>query len=545
MFRLASLTTVAAGLALAGMIYALSDPKSEAAAAKAHSLFQTADGCMACHNGLVTPSGEDVSIGFDWRASMMANSSRDPYWQASVRREIMDHPRAQEGIEDECSKCHMPMARFEAKTSGRKGTVFAHLPLGTGAVRSDRLAGDGVSCTICHQITDAGFGTRESFVGGFSVDTSKPKGERAIYGPFRIDLGRTTIMRSATGFKQTESTHIQKSELCATCHTLYTKALDSNGDVAGELPEQVPFQEWLHSSYRGEKSCQDCHMPVVKEPAAITAVLGEPREGFSRHDFRGGNFFVLKMLDRFRSELAVEALPTELELAARKTRDNLQNETARVSVDKAEVRGDRLQADVSIVNLTGHKLPTAYPSRRAWLHATVRDANGRVLFESGALAANGQIQGNDHDAAPTRYEPHYEEIRRDDEVQIYESIMVDSANAVTTGLLSALRYIKDNRLLPKGFDKATAGQDIAVHGSASGDASFVGGSDQVRYIVNVAGATGPFVVEAELWYQPIGYRWAQNLGSYDAGETKRFLQYYESMAASAGIILARNSATAR
>src|SRR5688572_24917338 len=96
MFRLASLTTVAAGLALAGMIFALSDPKSEAAATKAHSLFQTGDGCMACHNGLVTPSGEDVSIGFDWRASMMANSSRDPYWQASVRREIMDHPMARE-----------------------------------------------------------------------------------------------------------------------------------------------------------------------------------------------------------------------------------------------------------------------------------------------------------------------------------------------------------------------------------------------------------------------------------------------------------------
>src|SRR5688572_23448645 len=148
MLRLVSLITAAAGLTLAGMIFAMSDPKSEAAAAKAHSLFQTGDGCMACHNGLVTPSGEDVSIGFDWRASMMANSSRDPYWQASVRREIMDHPRAREDIEDECAKCHMPMARFEAKTSGRKGTVFAHLPLRTDAVRSDRLAADGVSCTI-------------------------------------------------------------------------------------------------------------------------------------------------------------------------------------------------------------------------------------------------------------------------------------------------------------------------------------------------------------------------------------------------------------
>jgi len=42
--------------------------------------FQTSDRCMACHNSLVTPSGEDVSIGMAWRGTMMANSSRDPYW---------------------------------------------------------------------------------------------------------------------------------------------------------------------------------------------------------------------------------------------------------------------------------------------------------------------------------------------------------------------------------------------------------------------------------------------------------------------------------
>ena len=37
------------------------------------SLFQTSNECFACHNGLTTPSGEDVSIGISWRSSMMAN----------------------------------------------------------------------------------------------------------------------------------------------------------------------------------------------------------------------------------------------------------------------------------------------------------------------------------------------------------------------------------------------------------------------------------------------------------------------------------------
>src|SRR5260370_41890372 len=54
--------------------------------------FHTSDRCVACHNGMKTKSGEDISIGFDWRASMMANSARDPYWQASGRPESLDHP---------------------------------------------------------------------------------------------------------------------------------------------------------------------------------------------------------------------------------------------------------------------------------------------------------------------------------------------------------------------------------------------------------------------------------------------------------------------
>ena len=52
--------------------------------------FLTSDRCIACHKGVSTSTGEDVSIGYDWRASMMANSGRDPYWHAAVRREVMD-----------------------------------------------------------------------------------------------------------------------------------------------------------------------------------------------------------------------------------------------------------------------------------------------------------------------------------------------------------------------------------------------------------------------------------------------------------------------
>ena len=50
----------------------------------------------------------------------MANSARDPYWQAAVRRETVDHPAAASAIQNECSACHMPMARFQAHVAGRR-----------------------------------------------------------------------------------------------------------------------------------------------------------------------------------------------------------------------------------------------------------------------------------------------------------------------------------------------------------------------------------------------------------------------------------------
>ncbi len=541
------LLMIAGGAWLASLLGAIALPGPAAVAGAdppgSLGLFATSHDCMACHNGLVTPSGEDVSIGVAWRATMMANSSRDPYWQASVRRETVDHPKAAAAIEDECSVCHMPMSHTAEHATGRQGRVFAHLPVTGQSAAESRLAHDGVSCTLCHQITAKNLGTAAGFTGGFVIDTAIPIEQRPIYGPFPVDNGLRRLMHSVTGFQQTEGAHIRQSEMCATCHTLYTTARGPDGDALGRFPEQVPFQEWQHSRYASEQSCQSCHMPAIVEPAPIASVLGAPREGTRRHSFVGGNFFVLRMLNRFRAELGVEAPASELEAAARGTLSHLRDSTARLTIERAEVQAGRLVVDVSVENLTGHKLPTAYPSRRAWISLTIRDADGRTVFASGRLGPGGAIAGNDNDEDPSRFEPHYREIVRPSQVQIYESIIADPSGAVTTGLLKAVRYAKDNRLLPQGFDKTTAGADIAVHGEARDDADFTGGSDRVRYAIDTAGARGPLTIEAELLYQPIGFRWADNLRAYQAAETTRFVSYYDAMSSATAAPLGRAIAT--
>jgi hypothetical protein len=505
-------------------------------------IFQTSDRCVACHNGLVSPSGRDVSIGFDWRATIMANSSRDPYWQASVRRESIDHPESQSEVEDECTICHMPMTRYEAKLEGRKGEFFSHIPFDADK-KENAEAVDGVSCSVCHQIENQKLGSRESFVGGFVIEPAGPHTEHHEYGPFDVDAGHQRIMQTSTGgFRPTEAAHIRDSALCGTCHTLYTTARGVGGKVIGTLPEQMPYLEWRHSSYPQRSSCQSCHMPEFPEGTPITAVLGAPRTGARQHTFLGGNFLMLRMFNVHREELSVSALPQELSAAADQTMDFLQSQSARLSIRDIRSGDGRYEFDVVVENLTGHKLPTAYPSRRAWLHVQVKDENGGKLFESGALHPDGSIEGNDNDEDKTRFEPHHREITRPDEVQIYEDILQDEHGGVTTGLLSGVSYLKDNRLLPTGFDKNTADQDIAVVGDAMGDPDFTEAGDVVHFSIP-AKASSTFHIEAELWYQPIGYRWAHNLKPYSATEPQRFTNYYEEMAAHTATVLARAEAT--
>ena len=537
------LTVIACAAAAVSVMVAQRNPHTD--------IFATSDQCMACHNGLRTPTGEDVSIGTSWRGSMMANSARDPYWQASVRREMLDHPEAADSIEDECATCHMPMSRTEARLTGREGSVFAHLPATSETDRADRLAQDGVACSMCHQITDKNFGMPASFTGGYVVSpTDAARGEaagangRPIFGPFKIERGLTTIMRSATGFQPTEATHVRQSELCATCHTLITKARGPGGEIIGELPEQMPFQEWQHSAYASEnRSCQSCHMPVIEDETPISSVLGSPRKGFARHTFVGGNVFMQRMLHRYRGELGVVASMAEMQSAIERTLENLQRSSAELIIERAERTGNRLVVDVVVRNRTGHKLPTGYPSRRIWLHFTARDRAGRTLFESGAVTPAGAIAGNAHDADASGVEPHYTEITAENQVQIYESVMSDADGRPTTGLLSAVRYVKDNRLLPKGFDKTTADTRIAVIGEAGQDSDFHDTGDRVRYAIALNKGDGPLVIDVELRFQAIGFRWAKNLTTYKAEEPRRFVRYYDSMASASSEVLA--TATAR
>lgn len=501
--------------------------------------FPPATHCFGCHNNLKTAKGQDVSIGSLWRASIMANAARDPYWQASVRREALDHASAASSIENECATCHMPLQHFIDKAAGRDTAVFSHLPLDD--AHDAASAADGVSCAVCHQAEPQRLGTPESFNGNLTVAPISQH-PRPLYGPYTAEPRSISMHNLASGLTVTQSDHMKEAGLCGSCHTLYTTTLDASGKPAGRFPEQMPYLEWQHSEYHDKQTCQSCHMPAIAGPAPDATLGTAPREGVRLHSFPGANFFMQDLLVAHHDDLDVAASASELTAASAETRAYLQSQAARLTLSALSVAKDRLSFAVTVQNLTGHKLPTAFPSRRAWLHITVADVSGHVVFESGHVNPDGSIAGNLNDADPTRYSPHYATITTPDQVEIFEPILGDAQDHVTTALLTTTHYLKDNRILPAGFDKGSASPDIAVRGKALDDPDFSAGSATTRYDIRATG--GPFHVTADLEYQPIGFRWAHNLAPYKADEPQRFTRYFDQAAAQSSIVLVHAEATA-
>ena len=486
--------------------------------------FSGSGNCAMCHSAapgvFTTAAGTDISPVALWQSTMMAHAAKDPLWQAKVSAEVAAHPALQAIIEDKCTTCHMPMGKTEASFNGA-----VHFPLASGLL--DPLSMDGVSCTLCHQIQPQNLGTPQSFSGAYLITDA-----RELFGPYIAPT--VAAMLNQTGYTPVYSDHVNHSELCATCHTLYTPYVNNQGEIAGYFPEQTPYLEWLNSVYPGQSTgCQTCHMPPTGEAMKISSRppwVSSQRTPIWGHDFAGGNIFMNSLIKANAAELGVTAAVSNIDATLAKTRQLLQEQTLHLAAD-AVLAGDTLLISVQITNLTGHKFPTGFPSRRAWLHLRVSDSQGTSLFESGAWDAAGEIFELD-----AEYEPHHQLITSPDQVQIYEAIMADVDGAVTYTLLRGAQYRKDNRLPPKGFKSTVADYaSIAISGGAADDPDFNrdrsgaegSGSDRVFFKIPVAGRGARFTVTAEVVYQTVAPRFAQDLFAHQTGKVAAFKTYYE------------------
>lgn len=498
----------------------------------------TSQVCADCHSNdssstaMRDQAGEAIAPFDLWQSSMKANSARDPFFRAVLSAEVYRNPQLAGAIEGTCLRCHAPMAAVAAKRDG-ESVRFADIQT---ADTRGALGIDGASCVACHAMTDQGFGTDASYDGGYVLNAD---GE--LYGPHADPFTRP--MQMHTSFTPVRGDHMLKSEQCATCHTLFTETVVDGQVTDNRFPEQTPYLEWRNSRFsQGDqaRSCQNCHMPtrdansqpietrIARRPGGGDFPPVSPRQPFGQHLFIGGNFVVPGILRDERQLLRPQAPDQAFDATVGFARAQLTQHTATVAVRQVSASASGVSFEVNVHNRTGHKFPTAYPSRRAWLHVRVLGSDGSVLFESGGwndvgqIVSGGQPLASEAPFGPT--EPHRDRVTNSAQVVIYQSVMQTSGGDATVALLHAERYAKDNRLLPEGWrdDHPDAAQTRPV---GVDDADFVAGGDTVHFDVPLSAPASS--VEAELVYQPLGARWLAELFEVPTPEVQRFRQMFE------------------
>ena len=266
--------------------------------------------------------------------------------------------------------------------------------------------------------------------------------------------------------------------------------------------EQETFLEWQNSLFAstdkngnpndGFKSCQDCHMPGgfesldgkinINQLTTKIATIQDPgypevenraedfdidiptRGNYKRHEHVGLNVFMLEMFNQFPDILGVAkqdymtSAKNGNALAIQNMVRQAEKATVDMDVQVKPLQGSQLTVDVTLQNKTGHRFPSGVAFRRAFLELLVLDGQGRVVWSSGrtneaGVIVNGAGEPLKTEFLPDRntYQPHYQVITRQDQVQIYEELVQNADYDFTTSFIHRVHDIKDNRLLPKGW----------------------------------------------------------------------------------------------
>jgi len=453
--------------------------------------------CLGCHSGysgqLNQPDEYEPWTG--WAGSMMAQAGRDPLFFAAL--DIANANAAFAG--DFCLRCHMPRGWLNGRSTPTDGSAM--LP-------EDQ---EGIECEVCHRLVDpdhtpenpdrdltvlAAITSPVTFAGNasFVIDTADYR-----RGPFDVvaDNGLDPHNPFAGALDTLVSPYHQDSALCGTCHDISNPVFtwdepsqsyvlnDMNQpftDTTAMFPVERTYSEWFLSEFNtpqgvelpqfgGNKSsvstCQDCHMRNVTGVGG--AFFGNPtnslvRDDLPLHDLTGANNWVPQIIPQHpvfsatfnTNQARLDALNAGIDRATAM----LQNAA------ELDVTLNGTQLMVTVTNNSGHKLPTGYiEGRRMWLQVEAYDANGTLIYSSGAYNATTGILTEDVD------------------LQLYEAKHGLSADlAAQLGLPAGESFhfilnneiLQDNRIPPRGYEYAAF--------EAAGAAPYTNGAaDPTRY----------------------------------------------------------------
>ncbi|HEX3465617.1 MAG TPA: hypothetical protein VHS78_16325 [Candidatus Elarobacter sp.] len=449
-------------------------------------MFVTSSQCMGCHSAAsgapagplmwLTPPptytpppsrppgpvGVNVSEYGEWRWSPMGLAGRDPVFFSQLESELEyiasipdakiagEHPAAtratlQQQVVDTCMRCHGVMGKrtndieHGPNAHFKQDWVFQANPA-TPQFHLGGLARDGISCTVCHHITQTAeeakslaFVLEKRSTGLFSVGRTDQ-----LHGPFETQLIAAHPMNESLGAKPVFSALTKSARLCTSCHSINLPVVDKPDKIHPITQslthdvEQNTYVEWVNSRFQteykprpGAQSCQDCHMPAGVENERLVVrqsrIEGQialaqdqtypesdhrapfdginvryRKTGFVRHELLGLNAFLLRTFQTNSDALGVRlndymsGSSTDLDDAIGNVVRQARRKTANVDL-ASRVENGTLIASVGVTNLTGHRFPSGVGFRRAWLELKVTDPDGKVVWSSGTTNANGEI----------------------------------------------------------------------------------------------------------------------------------------------------------
>ena len=497
-------------------------------------------------DGEITPNEDSKNPYRDWVGSIMANAMRDPGFMATLNVANQDlinfinslNPADRAAFlaanklptdagddllpvaADLCLRCHTPAGWLEGHSEPQTdafpfldgqfwGAAFPEEPVdGDGnpkpfdiTVESEAEM-EGVQCDFCHRAYDNM--KRESLYdgskmaagnGGFFVETTNP---------FDEGDGLTEVPRPLD-----HNTAFQKSSfLCGTCHDVTNPFIKTRNEIDGAIPDMLhplerTYTEWFWSGFRGKKTCQDCHKPMR---------------------FVGAQSWLLYPgLDMLWGDVDQKWIDRGINLTTSKSdalRDGMRENrrfmksAARmqfVNSAKKAAAGDEATVTVRVTNNAGHKLPTGYgEGRQMWIHIKAVDKKGDVFFEDGMLNADGSLQRT---ALTKVYEQKIEAEGYD------SSVIAEGDEEFHFVLLNNI--VKDNRIPPKGYNKAAYQADGAFIVPANLYADGQNWDDTDYSFTIPADVKGNVKVTATLYYQTFNKEYIDFLHDQDVEPTQK------------------------
>lgn len=345
--------------------------------------FFPATRCATCH--------QDTHRA--WSESLHRNAAREPFY-----RESADILLGSRGIEftRHCESCHTPVALFSGQLT--KGVGKPEAPF-------TPLDHEGITCVVCHSITEARLDGTGSYTIRRPALLAKEDGT-PVFGDFTDEQ----ILADVPGHKRAVMRPLlRQPEFCSTCHKADAPpALNGYKHIRGfsaydEWQQSGASHESLLTFYRSPErtDCRACHMPKIDSANDRSAKQGK----IASHRWLGANTAAPLFYDQKEQvELTQAFLQTdvvEVDIFALKrgaTGEFIAPLKGDGAYRLAFHPGEEVIAEVVVSNRNAaHSFPPEVRDLyEAWVEFEAIDSSGKTIFHSGFIKPDGTLDERAH-----------------------------------------------------------------------------------------------------------------------------------------------------